>query len=461
MLPDAMKPVTRLLTLICLLLPVAGLHAQTLRVSDNQRYLVYADGTPFFWLGDTAWELFHRLNREDADRYLENRAAKGFTVIQAVVLAEFDGLTEPNPYGHVPLLENDPTRPNEGYFEHVDYIVDKAASLGLFIGMLPTWGDKFNRRWGIGPEIFTPENARTYGAFLGRRYQDKPILWILGGDRPPDNDEDYAIIRAMAEGLAEGDEGRHLMTYHTSGSHSSTEYFHNDAWLDVNMFQSGHGEVDSPNYRMTEQAYGLTPTKPVLDGEPNYEDHAINWRPANGWFDAFDSRRAGYWSMLAGACGHTYGNHNIWQMLTPERDPVTWARTPWKQAVDYPGAFQAGYMRRLFESRPWQRLQPAQGMLRDGPNTGGKAIRLARADDESVVLAYTPYGSSFTVSLEDLPAPTLRVWWFNPRDGTTIDLGTMAKSATPTFDPPADERRDNDWILVLDDARRAFDPPGR
>ena len=136
-----------------------------LAVSPNQRFLVTQDGRPFFWLGDTAWELFHRLNREDADRYLEDRARKGFTVIQAVALAEFDGLGAPNPYGHRPLHRADPTRPDvhegpdDDYWDHVDWIVAKANALGLYVGFLPTWGDKWNKKWGVGPEIFTAENA--------------------------------------------------------------------------------------------------------------------------------------------------------------------------------------------------------------------------------------------------------------------------------------------------------------
>ena len=135
-----------------------------LRVSDNKRFLVTADGRPFFWLGDTAWELFHRLTREDADRYLQNRSKLGFTVIQAVALAEFDGLGQPNPYGHTPLANNDPTQPNDAYFGHVDWIVKRANALGLYVGLLPTWGDKWNRaKFGVGPEIFTPANAETYG----------------------------------------------------------------------------------------------------------------------------------------------------------------------------------------------------------------------------------------------------------------------------------------------------------
>ena len=110
-----------------------------LKVSDDGRWLVRADGRPFFYLGDTAWELFHRLNREEVDLYLRDRAQKGFTVIQAVVLAELDGLDTPNPYGDVPLVDRDPTKPNEAYFKHVDYVVSRAEGLGMFIGMLPTW----------------------------------------------------------------------------------------------------------------------------------------------------------------------------------------------------------------------------------------------------------------------------------------------------------------------------------
>ena len=187
---------TAALVIIALSLCVAGsvvdaqrpLPLPRLRVSENRRFLVTADGRPFFWLGDTAWELFHRLTREDAERYLQNRAGRRFTMIQAVALAEFDGLTQPNAYGHTPLRNNDPTQPDEDYFAHVDWIVDRANALGMYVGFLPTWGDKWNQQRGAGPEIFTPENAEVYGEWLGRRYKDAGLVWILGGDRPIDTE---------------------------------------------------------------------------------------------------------------------------------------------------------------------------------------------------------------------------------------------------------------------------------
>jgi hypothetical protein len=431
-----------------------------LRVAEDERHLVCEDGTPYIWLGDTAWELFHRLDREQATTYLRDRAEKGFTIIQAVVLAEQDGLNTPNAYGHTPLANNDPTQPNEAYFEHVDTIVDTAEQLGLHIGMLPTWGDKFNTKWGVGPEIFTPENARTFGRFLGERYRNAPVVWILGGDRNPEDAEDRAIIRAMAEGLHAGDGGRHLMTYHPQGGSQSWQWFHTDDWLDFNMFQSGHGRSDQPNYRTTRVGYLLDPVKPVLDGEPRYEDIPVGFDRNMGWFDAFDVRQAAYWSMLAGAFGHTYGNNNIWQMWAPERNPILSARTPWYEALDHAGATHMGYMRRLFDSRPFLDLVPDQAVLAGPAQTGGAHIRAARDRDGRTLIAYTPYGHDVPLWLGMMQGEEATAHWFNPRTAEVESIGTFDATGARTFDPPGAPSRGNDWVLVVDAAAADFSAPG-
>ncbi|MEW6304035.1 MAG: glycoside hydrolase family 140 protein [Verrucomicrobiota bacterium] len=457
----SLSPNTLLLAvaLAWLALPVISPAAPRLKVSDNKHFLVKEDGSPFFYLGDTAWELFHRLNREEADLYLKNRAAKGFTVIQAVVLAEFDGLTAPNAYGFLPLKGNDPAKPNEDYFKHVDYIVNKAEEQGMYVGMLPTWGDKWNKRWGAGPEIFSPDNARAYGEWLGQRYKDKAVIWILGGDRSPEKPEHLAIIRAMAEGLRKGDGGSHLMTFHPQGGHNSAKWFHQDSWLDFNMFQSGHGAVNIPNYEKTFANHQLAPAKPTLDGEPRYEDHPINWKPAEGWFDDWDVRQAAYWSMLSGACGHTYGNHNIWQFYQPNRKPVSAARTPWQKAIDHPGATQMGRMKALFESLPWQTLAPDQSVIEGDAGQGMYAARAARAADGSCVLVYIPAGKPVTVKLDKLSSAKVRASWWDPREGKAFTVGEFANQGTQTFEPFA-RGRGNDWLLVLDDPAKQYPMPG-
>lgn len=424
-------------------------NSQRLRISDNDRYIVYSDGKPFFWLGDTAWELFHRTTREEADIYLKNRAEKGFNIIQAVVLAELDGLRVPNAYGETPFDGIDPAKINEAYFEHVDYVIDKANELGMYVGLLPTWGDKFHRLWGVGPVIFNANNAAEYGKFLGKRYNSKKVIWIMGGDRNPSGEGHMQIIRSMTKGIKDEVGRTQLFTYHPQGGSNSAMWFHNDDWLDFNMFQSGHGEWNNQNYKITSRIYQLPTTKPVLDGEPCYEDHPINWKGENGWFDEFDSRRAGWWSMLAGACGHTYGNHNIWQMWLTRRDPVSSARTPWKESIDYPGAFQAGYMKSFFEQINWQSMKPKFDLVKSGPNTNGREILAAAATDSTFIIAYSPYGNNFNLDLSSLSSENISASWFNPRNNSFIQIGGVKQEDNVLFDPPADPKMGNDWVLIV------------
>jgi hypothetical protein len=138
---------------------------QKLKISSDRRFLVYEDGSPFYWFGDTAWELFHRSTREDAERYLEKRNAQRFSIIQAVVLAEENGIRTPNRYGHLPLIDEDPAKPNEEYFQHIDWILQKAGSMGLWFGILPTWGDKVGHTHGAGPALFTPQMRGSTATF--------------------------------------------------------------------------------------------------------------------------------------------------------------------------------------------------------------------------------------------------------------------------------------------------------
>lgn len=430
-----------------------------LKVSSDQRFLLSSDGKPFFWLGDTAWELFHRLNREEADLYLEDRAEKGFTVIQAVILAELDGLNVPNPYGEKPLIDNDPLKPNESYFKHVDYIIRKAEKLGLVMALLPSWGDKWNKAsWGKGPEIFTPKNARAYGEFLGKRYKSNSIVWVLGGDRGIENQEDRDIITAMAEGLRKGDGGTHLQTFHPPGDKSSYDYFPQANWIDFHMSQSGHSTA-SRNYKFNIKSAALNPLKPHLDGEPRYEDHPDRWEPIKyGWMDDFDVRQTAYWSMLSGAFGHTYGNHNIWQFWTEEREPVSWARTHWKAALDHPGSFQLGLMRQLFESREWQSLNPDLSIFAGENPENAEYNAGAISSTGDFLIAYLPYGKETTFNTHKLKANKLKAWLFNPRDGHSISLGSFKNSGTKTVKPHS-IGRGSDWVVIIEDAGKNYPDP--
>ncbi len=438
-----------------------------LKVSDNRRFLVFEDGTPFFYLGDTAWELFHRLNKAETENYLENRREKGFTVIQAVVLAELDGLNTPNAEGEKPLIDNDPTRINEAYFRHVDWVIRKAEEKGLVIGLLPTWGDKWNKKWGVGPEIFTPENAAVYGGILGKRYKDFPnIIWILGGDRPIEKNEHREIVRAMASGLRKGDGGAHLITFHPTGGHGSAEYFHEEEWLDFNMRQNGHTPNFTGSYENTLKDYKRTPAKPVMDGEPLYEDHPIEFNAEkNGHSVSADVRRPLYWDLFGGAFGHTYGHHSVWQMWHPDRDPINFPLMPWYEAVDQPGAWQMQFGRRLMESRPFLTRIPDDSVIvpdkvkTSVPGAGRYRFVATRDENGSYAMVYVPVGRPFTVRMDVISGKKVTAWWYNPRNGEAQKIGNFSNEGTCTF-VPLQPGENLDWVLVLDDAAAGFKAPG-
>lgn len=435
-----------------------------LRVSDNKRYLVQSDGKPFFYLGDTAWELFHRLSRDEADRYLKRRAEQGFTVIQAVALAELDGLNTPNAHGEKPLADNDPTKPNEAYFQHVDYVIDQAAKYGLVIGLLPTWGDKlFKNNWGKGPEVFNAANARTYGRFIGSRYKNRPnIIWILGGDRNPrDGSQDVAVWRAMAEGIQEGVGGpdRALMSYHpqpngTEGG--SARWFHDDAWLDFNMHQNGHCR-NTPAYDHIAVSYNRQPTKPTMDAEPIYEDHPVCFNAKDlGTSNAHDVRQYAYLNLFSGAHGHTYGCHDVWQMFAPGREPINGPHMPWFEALELPAANQMQFVRRLMTARPLLDRVPDQSLVVENNLPPAERIQATRGRDYAFV--YSTAGRPFTVNPGKISGQTVTATWFDPRTGKTQSAGTFANREPQRFTPPA-QGYGRDWVLILDDAARSYAMP--
>lgn len=438
--------------------PSADLSHGKLKVSENKRFLVFEDGTPFYYLGDTGWELFHRLNKEDTEKYLENRRAKGFTVIQAVALAELDGLNTPNAEGNKPLIDNDPLKPNEAYFTHVDWVIKKALEKGLFIGLLPTWGDKIDKGWGVGPVIFNKENAFKYGQWIGSRYKDfKNIIWINGGDREGGGNN-KVIWEAIGNGIKSVDKN-HLMTFHPGGERSSSEWFQESSWLDFNMCQTGHGQRSYSIYkRIIIRDYDLKPVKPCFDGEPRYEDHPVNWNPdVLGWFDDADVRQAMYWNLFSGGFGHTYGCHPVWQMLAQGRNPVGLARHNWYDVLDLPGAFDLVHARRLMESRPFLSRVPDQSIIKPSYYPETDYIAATRGDGYAFV--YFPTGWTADILLDKIGAKIINAYWFDPQKGEARLIETISGTGTKTFTPPT-KGRGNDWILVLDDASKKFKAPG-
>jgi hypothetical protein len=453
-----------------------------IRVSDNHRYLADSTGKPFFWLGDTDWELFHRMTREEADEFLETRRRQGFNVIQAVALAEFNGLRQPNRYGDWPLNNEDPTQlattPGNNpkstyeydYWDHVDYIVNKIIEKGMYVGLLPTWGDKVTKMWGEGPVVFNEKNAETYARILAERFKDRhaSIIWILGGDRPAvykDND-DRAVWRAMAKGIEDVLGKNSFITYHPNGGQSSSTNVYEEEWLDMNALQSGHGEREAEVWKMVAKDLALKPLKPVLDMEPCYEDHPVNpwdgkWtREGRGYFSAYDVRARIYRGVFAGGCGVTYGHHQIWQFMNTDLNPpINTGDTVivWKKASEAAAANQMKYLKELMLSRPYFVRIPDQTIILSKVGSDYRDLIMATRDaNNTYAFVYLPKNEPVTIDVSRISGNSKKVYWFSPETGK-VTPGPDVKSGQRTFTPPKEGK---DWVLVIDDAARKYPPPG-
>ncbi len=427
---------------------------------ENPHYLAHENGVPFVWLGDTAWELFHRPTTSQVITFLDNRNAKQFTLIQCVLLAEMGGVTEPTPEGYLPFVNRNPDTPDikpgddNDYWDRADWIIDQAASRGLYMGVLPSWW----KYWKNGSEqIFNPTNAYNYGRFVGTRFGNRPnILWIMGGDRYPEpgteRDNILQMVAGLEQGVADVGGSSPMLTFHPPGvlgGNSSSSMFHNEPWLDFNMIQTGHFARHQDNYSKVYSDYQLSPTKPVWNGEPQYEDHPIYWNPANGYFNDDDAREAAYWSLFAGAFGHTYGHHAIWQ----------W-RGDWQTAMDFEGAFDMQHAISLLLSRPFLNRLPDQSIIASGIVDGENHLQATRGED--YLFVYTGNGRTFDVNMGRIGGSQVDAWWFNPRDGSTQLIGTYTNTGTRSFDPPGGQSFGNDWVLVLDNTSRSdFPDPGQ
>ncbi len=419
-----------------------------LSVDATGRFLE-RDGKPFFLLGDTIWEMAHRLDAAEIETYAAIRSAQGFNAALFCLLAELDGLRTPNRQGATPLHDLNPERPNEAYFAFVDRAVEALAARGIYSGLLPAWGDKWNRGTGEGPEIFTPANARAYGIWLGRRYAGRPVFWVLGGDRRAETETHRAVLAAMAEGLREGG-ARQLRTFHPMGQWDGRGGLADPAWLDFVMNQSGHCHEYHPNFRLIERDYARRPAKPVLDGEPCYERHPVmtpSWKRTERRFDAHACRRALYWAVFSGACGHVYGAHPVWQCHAPERTPeVNGAHWHWREALHFEGATHSGFVHRLlpfegaggwFPARDWIASQPAQEIAH---------VVACRDAEGRRLLAYTPFAQSVELAPASLGGARWRFRWWHPAAGADLASGTLEGGGT-TLHPPAGGL---DWVLRLD-----------
>ena len=455
------------LAAVSLLFPT-GLSAQPwkhgeLKVSDNHRYLQHADGTPFFWLGETAWLMPERLNRDEVGNYLSACKVNGYNVVQVQTVNGvpafniYGASSHPNGYDFSTIDQQ-----GYGYWQHMDYIIQTAQNNGIYVGMVCVWGNL------VKSGKMDVEQAKAYGTFLANRYKDVPnIIWIIGGDV-----QGYVkteVWETLARTIRAID-SNHLMTFHPRGRTCSATWFNEAEWLDFNMFQSGHRrygqrngdgdytiaeDTEEDNWRYVESALALPTIKPILDGEPSYERipqglhdiHQPQWT-------ASDCRRYAWWSVLAGSCGHTYGNNALMQFYRPGYKGAYGCTTPWYEALNDPGFQQMHWVKDLFLKLPYFDRVPDQSVFVG--TYGEKYNRPIASRGSDYIVAYTYSGSAFTIDLTKISGKKKHAWWYSPVDGTLQDLGEFKNSKKQVFTPNLDDGKDSDRVLVILDAEKDY-----
>lgn len=432
-----------------------------LEISDNNRYFVQANGEPFFWLGDTGWLMFNRLDREEIKHYIEDRKSKGFNVIQAMVLHSLDAV---NAYKDTALVDLDVSKPivtpgagfkdsvAYDFWDHIDYAVKTAEENGIYMALVPVWGNN------VKDGKVTASQGKAYAKFLAERYSDtQNIIWLNGGDTFGNEYTD--VWQAIGETLDKYNPET-LITFHPRGRHDSSDWFHNETWLDFNMFQSGHRRYDQDdteraygedNWRFVQVDYELKPTKPTLDGEPSYEGIPQGLHDTlQPFWKAKDIRRYAYWSVFAGAAGFTYGHSAVMQMH-PENSPTgAYGNTkPWKVALDDPGARQMQYLKGLMTDYSFLSGRPDSTLV---VNQGDRYQYMPATVGNNYAMVYTYDGRRIDINSDALDFKSFKASWYNPRNGEkTAVESTVDKNADHySFQPPGEKAEGNDWVLIME-----------
>jgi len=409
-----------------------------LRVAASGRYLEDQRGEPFFVNGDTAWSLTHNLTYEQAVRYLQNRRAKGINAVVVSVPDAYgpDGRASDGPdrQGNRPFLDDDISRPNEPYWQHVDRVLAESEALGFLVLLWPSYLGCCDDGY-LGLLLRNgAAKASAYGRFIGARYAArKNLVWIHGGDRDPGAASE--VVAAVKAGISQADPSS-LQATHWSPETDPYAPF-------GEQFTSLYGTYTyGPVGALVSRHYQKLPVKPVLLLETHYE---------NDWASkpVAELRKYPYRAALAGAAGHFFGNKPLW-----------FCGDGWEVALESEGSRAMQHVGQLFRSRPWQRLVPdASDPLvtagRGDPATDD-GVQAARADDGSFAMAFVPDRRTIRVKLGQIAGAKVRAWWFDISSGSAVVAGNFLPSANPEFTPPGN----GGFVLVLDDASRGYPRPG-
>ena len=415
------------------------------RVSDNRRHLSHADGTPWFWLSDTAWNGGLLSTEAEWEKYLADRAGKGFTAVQFVTT---QWRTAPaDEAGQVAFTGKERIAINPVFYQRMDKRFDALNDHGLVAAPVLAWavGNE------LDPGTSLPEDQiLALVRYQVARYGAHAVVWILAGDGRYDGQRAEKWKRIGRAVFCE--RPSHPVTMHMNGQGWYVSEFRAEPWFGFIGYQSGHGDSDKSLEWLVRGPpatdWKTEPHHPVINLEPNYEGHRAY--QSKQPIAAYMVRRAAWWSVLVSpTAGVTYGGHGIWSWQkeagVPRAHPNTGVALPWHEAIGLPGAADMKRLASFMAEIQWWRLLPAPQMLARQPGEADpkKFVAVAQAEDGSFAVAYLPVGGTVELRTESLKGAAA-ARWYDPRDGKWTDAGAAAPSVCK-FTAPSED----DWVLWI------------
>jgi hypothetical protein len=436
-----------------------------LKISDDRRYFTYADGTPFFWLGDTWWmALTDRLGwHEDFQRVTADRIQKGFSVVQLVAglfpdmpIGDPRGMNEG---GHA--WQPDLSSINPAWFDWADLRIAWLVKQGIVPCILGSWGfhlpmlgaDRMRRHW------------RTIIA----RWAAYPVVWGLAGELAMpyyldakfgtgDDPELASAWVAIGEYVRQTDPYHRLLTVHPTSNNTGRDQLTDDRSLDFEMLQPGHDGFDSisKGLRWLTEERARTPHMPVLIDEVNYEEQGLH--------SSSEAQRIGFWSaILNGSAGFTYGANGFYTFNTPERiwgaspHGTSWGDVTWEESMHYAGAVQIGLAKQLLEQFEWWRIEPHPEWVQPAAAPDNLFACYAAGIPGELRIIYSvkpsfPWGNSRKYALKLERDVLYHAFWWNPRNGKTYSLESPVPDVDGTWLIPLEPTL-QDWVLILRKSR--------
>ena len=407
------------------------------RVAADGRRFAHADGTPFFWLGDTWWKcLSKRMSFDDFRELAADRAGKGFSVVQIVVGPYPDeAMLQPGweTDGGMPYLDRGFREVNLEAFTAIDRRIRALVDAGLVPAVVGGWG----RPQAGGKSTLEQvglEGFKRHWRHLVARYGALPVIWIVGGEAK----DAYGPWSDVAAFVKQVDPYGHPLCHHSPGDPRTTLRDQNA--FDFDMIAIGHdGQATiATTLELVASCRDREPPRPVICGEACYERHMqTNFE---------DVQRQLFWSLLlSGAAGHTYGAAGVWQAGVegdPGIEPVyDWAT--WREGMAYPGAVQVGLGRRFLEGFEWWRFEPHPEWCQDGCFAAGipGEVRIIYRPKRKI------YDWQGPVVKGVEPDVRYDAFYFDPVRGRRFDLGPVVAPQGAFKAPrlPAPQ----DWVLVL------------